>query len=117
MNLFDKLVLAVTNIIKDSQPAKKVLLKVNLFTPILVYLSRVIDKIGSEPLYSEERATASLNLLSQAVDAEPDSQNWILNNVKIDEICAKLLFQTESLQLAGMTCLLISQLCGGNPNA
>jgi len=75
---------------------------------MLVYLSRVVDKIGSEPLYSEERATASLNLLSQAVDAEVESQNWILKNVKIDEICTILLFQSESLQLAGMTCLLIS---------
>ena len=60
------------------------LLKVNLFTPLLLYLSRVMELFGSEPLYSEERIIAALDLLSQATDGEKLSQNWILNNVKID---------------------------------
>ena len=88
--MMDKLLLATTNACKDHAPAKKVLLKVNTFTPVLVYLARVGDKLNSEPFYSEDRVIAVLNLLSQATDGEKTSQDWILQNVKIDEICSKL---------------------------
>ena len=64
--------------------AKKLMLKVNLFTPLLVYLSRALDLLGSEPLFSEDRVSAALNLLSQSTDGDKASQDWILNNVKID---------------------------------
>ena len=47
-------------------------------------------------------------MLSQAADSEKPSQDWILNNVKIDQICSKLLIQTQSLPIAGQTCLFIS---------
>lgn len=82
--MLDKLIMAVTSIVKDHQPAKKLMLKVNLFTPLLVYLSRAIDKLGSEPLFSEDQVSAALNLLSQTTDGERSSQDWIINNVKID---------------------------------
>ena len=62
--MMDKLLLATTNACKDHAPAKKVLLKVNTFTPVLVYLARVGDKLNSEPFYSEDRVIAVLNLLS-----------------------------------------------------
>jgi len=52
--MLDKLIMAVTSIVKDHQPAKKLMLKVNLFTPLLVYLSRAMDKLGSETLFSED---------------------------------------------------------------
>ena len=89
--MFDKLVLAVTNVVKDYAPAKKLILNVNLFTPLLVYLARAMDMLGSDPIFSEERIMAALNILSQTTDGEKPSQDWILKNVKIDQICSKLL--------------------------
>ena len=89
--MFDKLVLAVTKVVTDCRPAKKAMLKVNLFPPLLVYLSRSIDLLDTEPLYSEERIMASLNILSQVTDGEKPSQDWILTNVRIDQICSKLM--------------------------
>ena len=46
LEMLDKLMLAITNICKDNQPAKSALLKINLFTPLLVYLSRAIDLLA-----------------------------------------------------------------------
>ena len=51
---------------------------------------------------------AALNLLSQLTDGEKPSQDWILSNVKIDQMTLKLLNQKISLQIAGQTCLFVS---------
>ena len=99
--MFDKLILAVTNVVKDFQPAKKLILKVNLFTPLLVYLSRAMDMLDADELFTEERIMSCLNVLSQTTDGEKLSQDWILKNVKIDQICTKLLVQKQSLTIAG----------------
>ena len=65
------------------------MLEINLFTPLLVYLARADSKaIGSQDQYSEDRVMAALNILSQVTDGEKPTQNWILNNVKIDKICS-----------------------------
>ena len=62
--MFDKLIMAITNVVKDYHPAKKLILKVNLFTPLLVYLSGAMDMLDSAPLFSEERIMTCLNILS-----------------------------------------------------
>lgn len=81
---------------------------------MLVYLSRAMDGFEKDALYSEDRIVAALDLLSQTTDGEKPSQDWILKNVKIDQILAKLLNQKQSLTIAGQTCLFISQLSNGN---
>ena len=88
-----------------------------MFTPLLVFLSGAMDMLNSAPLFSEERIMSCLNILSQTTDGEKPSQDWILKNVKIDQICMKLLVQKQSLTIAGQTCLFISQLTNGNPVA
>mmetsp|Transcript_33017 Transcript_33017/g.43490 ORF Transcript_33017/g.43490 Transcript_33017/m.43490 type:complete len:91 (-) Transcript_33017:2317-2589(-) len=89
--MLDNLTLAITNIVLEYKPAKSAMLKVNLFTPQLVYLAKAVGSLNSEPFFSEDRVMDSLNLLSQLTDGEKPSQDWILANVKIDAICAKLL--------------------------
>ena len=59
--------LAVTSVAKDYSAAKATILKVNLFTPLLVYLARAIDMLSSSQgsqQYTEDRVMAVLNLLS-----------------------------------------------------
>jgi len=85
--MMDKLVEAITNVVIEYQPAKASMLQVGLFTPVLVYIARATDQIDRAPQYAEERVIQVLNLLSQLIDGEKPSQDWILNNVKIDQIC------------------------------
>ena len=71
--LFDKLMNAITSVVKDYRPAKSMALKANLFTPLLIYLSKSESLVNSEAYYSEEKVVAALNLLSQVIDGEKAS--------------------------------------------
>jgi len=82
--MFDKLTLAITNVVLDYKPGKSAMLKCNLFTPLLVYLAQAVELLDEELQFSETRVMAALNLLSQLTDGEKLSQDWILTNVKID---------------------------------
>ena len=62
--MLDKLTQAIANVVLDHKPAKRAMLKVNLFTPMLVYLSQSVEMLDKEPYYSESRVIATLNLLS-----------------------------------------------------
>ena len=95
--MLDKLTAAITNIVFEYKQGKSAMLKANIFTPLLVYLSKSVDQLNQDAHFSEERVMAALNLLSQLTDGEKPSQNWILSNVKIDQICLKLLSQKTSL--------------------
>lgn len=115
--MFDKLTVAITNIVLDYKPGKAAMLKCNLFTPLLVYLSQAVEMIDVDIFFVERRVMMALDLLSQLIDGEKPSQDWILNNVKIDQITLKLLNQRTSLPIAGQTSLFISQLTNANPIA
>ena len=60
-----------------------------------------MDMLDADELFTEERIMSCLNVLSQTTDGEKLSQDWILKNVKIDQICTKLLVQKQSLTIAG----------------
>ena len=45
LSMLDNLSLAITNIVMDYKPGKAAMLKCNLFTPLLVYLSQAVDML------------------------------------------------------------------------
>lgn len=116
MRLFDLLVQAATNVLRESKESRECILSLNLFTPLLVYLSRAPDSLDKSEFYKEERLIAAISLLSAALEGQRASQDWLLANVKIEQISHGLL-NSASLSLAGYTCLLISQLSALNPAA
>ena len=45
LSMLDNLSLAITNIVMYYKPGKAAMLKCNLFTPLLVYLSQAVDML------------------------------------------------------------------------
>jgi hypothetical protein len=84
---------------------------------LLLFLTNSIEQIFQEPFYSEEIILSTVELVSNAIEMFPSSQEWVINNVKIYDICAKLMFQMDSLPVAGRTCLFLSHLLANNKAA
>ena len=115
--MFEMLLLSVKNLVKDNDGAKLNLLQQKTLTPILVFLTNAMESLNEEPQYNEDIVISAIDLLSNAVEMFPQSQEWIIKNVKIYEIVAKMMFYTQSLPIAGRTCLFLSHLMANNKAA
>ena len=51
-----------------------------------------MEALFQEPYYSEEIVLCAVELVANAIEMFPKSQEWIIQNVKIYGICAKLMF-------------------------
>ena len=117
VKMLEKLSLAVSNLVQDNIVAQAKIRELNLLTPLLVYLSRAGPAIDGAPQYAESAVYAAITLLSTSIDQNKETQDWLLTNVRIYDICAAFVMQRTSLKLAGSGCLLMANLCSKNKPA
>ena len=117
VKLLEKLCLALQSQVQDNIVGQASIRDLNLLSPLLIYLSQAGPEVDKAPQFAESTVHAAISLLSSSIDQNKETQDWILENVKIFEICSAFIHQRTSMKLAGSGCLLMSHLCGKNKNA
>lgn len=96
--------------------------KMKVFNSIMGFLPSALSALENQTdenptLYTESVIRNILDLISNAIDANKQNQEFILANFKIYDIINMVINQNEYLHLAGKGCLVLSHLLWTNPKS
>ena len=91
-----------------------------VYQPIMSFLPTALDNMSNfenVTFYNEEVIIYTLDLLSQSIDRNKNNQEFILKNFKIFDVLMLLINQNEYLDVAGKSCLVLSNMLWNNQKA